>query len=684
MEFHFTINGRIEKFLSFNKSLIAAFVLVSVLCLVVLNFSGKISQVFRPWLEKEFFKVEEGIKKELNNISQQTKEIVDSGILNNYIKDGDILNLLSLSSDEIKKRKLGFSLITDSKGIILNRTEPIGVIGDNLFQTTNWGRIISQGREVVSIEKEKIFPLIIVAAYPIKENGRIVGSVSNGYIVNNEYAFNFKEKYLSQETQLAFYSKEEGVIGSTFGDEETLNLLNSYFNLGSDIITENVPNLEKEVKIKGKYYFVKNISFAGVEESRGGVLVFLPSPHFSYALIFAIGISLVFVLLEIIIHRRFFDSRIVRRKHIFFLAIFWIIIFSISAFLTLYKLDKEATKLERPPYLIYNAILKMEPEADVIDRFFEKRVAIKVSSGGEAINAIQVKLKFDPKIAEVKDIITTKSFCKPELFIRKEIDNENGIVEIICGLPTPGFQEQVGTVAELIIQPLGIGQLVFKFEKDTGVFANDGLGTNVLRMTVNGFYQITSYDKEQSIKEGPLPIFSYTHPNTERWYKKKEIYLAWPHLIDALGYRYALNQIPDFVPTENNFTKENNLTLKVEKDGIYYFHLFPVIPGKENATETLSHLKVMIDSNPPFPAKILVSQQEINAGEMVRFNFTTQDELSGLQEGFYVKFGSWGQFLPIKPPLYIPFLEKGEYLITIRSFDRAGNFSDSSVKIKVK
>jgi len=68
---------------------------------------------------------------------------------------------------------------------------------------------------------------------------------------------------------------------------------------------------------------------------------------------------------------------------------------------------------------------------------------------------------------------------------------------------------------------------------------------------------------------------------------------------------------------------------------------------------------------------------------MVRFDFTAEDELSGIQKGFYVKFDE-GIFLPVAPPLYMPFLNLGKYFVVIRIFDKAGNFSDSMIEINVQ
>lgn len=681
MTFHIYINGRLGRLkTSFKgeKALIFAFVWALVLFSVSLVFSQTIIHSFRPLIKNEISHTEKSLNQELEHVAEQTKQIAESGILNPYIEKRDILNILSFLNDEKKNRDLGIILATDKEGVALTRTEVVAVRGDNLFQTTFWGRALSQGIEVASIEKGRPLPLIMVAGQLIKKDGETIGSLFSGYSLDGEYAAKFKGRYLNKGTQLAFYTREEGIVGSTFQNQKTIQLLNAYFGIGSDLILENLPELTKEVQIDGKYYFVKNIVFPGIEESPGGVLIFCQSSHILQSLGFGTSVLLIFFLLEILIYTAFFKNFITRKKHNIILIISSLIIFIIATSVSFYKLDRDTINLKKPAYIIYNSVIKFEPETDVSNRLFEKRIAIKVLTGGEAINAAEVVVNYDPEAVEVLDIITINSFCRQDLFITKTIDNENGVVDIACVLPSPGFSEPNGIVAELLIQPLKSGQLSLRFGDETKILANDGLGTNVLRLAIDGSYNIVNYDDQQNIG-GPLTVFSYTHPNSERWYKRKNVYFSWSDIKGAT-YRYALNNIPDFIPGEENITSENSLSFDIDKDGIYYFHL---LPQKDGDTGTIVHYKVMIDSTPPLPPIIQVSNNNIEPGGTVRFDFTGEDELSGIQKGFYVKFNE-GVFLPVAPPVYMPFLSAGRYFVIIRVFDKAGNFNDAMVEIKVE
>jgi len=678
MNFIISVKKELKRFFQKQKILIVISILAIVLFSITFVFSEKIIHSVRPLIKSEISKTEEALNQELVYISEQTKEIVDSGILNENIKNKDILTLLSLLNDQIKKRNLDVMIVTDKDGIVLTRTQAIEQRGDNIFQTTAWGRILSKGKDITFIEKGRPLPLVLVSCYPIKEDEELIGSVCSAYSMNDKYAIKFKKKYLFGWTELAFYSKEEGIIGATFENPKTTDILNTYFGIGSDLIVKDLSELKNEVNIEGENYLIKNIIFPGIEKSPGGVFIFCRSPHSLQGLSFGIAIIILFLfLLKIIILFPSFNYSVNRNKYIRILIISSIFLFLIIAFISINKLDKGTIELKKPVYPIYNSVIKFEPEVDVIDKSFKKYIKLKLFSGGEAINVVGVEIDYDPQIAKVLEINTTKSFCQRDFFIEKSIDNENGKVEIACMLPSPGFMESNGVIAELILQPLKSGKFILHFGKETQVLANDGLGTNVLRLAVDGSYDIINYNEEE---EFVTPrIFSYTHPNSERWYQKRDIKFSWNWLEETSRYRYAFNKIADYIPEEENFTQDNFLRIDVNKDGIYYFH---VAEEKENGIGSVSHYKIMIDSTPPFLRTIKVSNTDIDVGEIVRFVFSGQDELSGIQDVSYIKIND-GIFLPVKQSVYIPFLQRGENIVTIRIFDKAGNFDDTQVRIKV-
>ena len=127
-------------------------------------------------------------------------------------------------------------------------------------------------------------------------------------------------------------------------------------------------------------------------------------------------------------------------------------------------------------------------------------------------------------------------------------------------------------------------------------------------------------------------------------------------------------------------TVRNDFNTTVSEDGIYDFYL--QAEDANGKRGPISSFTIMVDSIPPSPPEIKASSKTVKKGDIVRLDFTSKDALSGLQSRFYVKINE-GVFLPTQPPFYIPFLESGEYPIVIRVFDKANNFSDSSIVIRV-
>lgn len=100
-----------------------------------------------------------------------------------------------------------------------------------------------------------------------------------------------------------------------------------------------------------------------------------------------------------------------------------------------------------------------------------------VMSTNQAINAVGIKITYDPELIQVNNLNFDKSFC--QLFIVQKIDNENGLIEIACGLPNPGIMGPA-VVGEFDYSVRAATTAAFAFVQGTQVLANDGLGTDVL------------------------------------------------------------------------------------------------------------------------------------------------------------------------------------------------------------
>lgn len=677
-----------SKFVSAHHKEIAIITATILVFTTILVFSNQLISFWSFTSTKEAeAQVELAIKQELIDISKQREEIIFSGILNSALKNNNLSQLLILAQDEVKKRNLDFIVITDKDGFVLARSGLSVQQGDNIFQTTIQGRDVALGKTVTKIVREIQNPLTFLSGSYIFEQNQPIGSIFVGHILNTAFANHFQEEHLKQkngEGEIIFYTRQEGVIGDSFDDKDKTQLVSAYFSLGSDLVAQNLTGLSKEIKIGDNYYTIYHIVFSGIgiEASPGGAFVLFPTHYNLSSLFLASSIAiLLLVLLSFSLLFKFqFKFKILSQpKHIPTFLLTSLTLFVVMYFLTLNKLESSSIKLKKSPYIIYNSILKFEPESDVISQTSEKTIALKVYTGGEAINAVDAVIKYDPKAVEVLDIITTNSFCDPSFFLEKEINAEKGEVRFTCGLPNPGFSDVAGTVAELLVKPLGLKPISFEFSEETQVLANDGLGTNVLRAVTGGYYQVVRQKFATADIKNPIPVFSSSHPNSNRWYKNKNIKLSWPKLSGGTYY-YTLSRNKALSAEDAILSTTNNFLDTFANNGIYYFHL----QAKDAAGKPglASSYKIMIDTTPPIPPTIKASNTIIKKGEIVRFEFASKDALSGLQSGFYVKINE-GILLPVKPPFYIPFLESGEYHIVIRVFDKANNFSDSSMVIYV-
>lgn len=653
-------------------------ILLSVLVFVmILPFSNWLLGLwYTSSTDKQVAQFKTVFSQELNYISEQREQIISSKVLNDALKVGDSLELLTIVQAEAKERGLDFITVTDKDGFVLVRSHLPNQRGDNVFQTTIQGRRVAKGETITEIIRGVKNPLTSISDSLILENDKVIGSVVLGHIFNNSYAVRFRDGYLKRGSHIIFYTPEDGLISTSLKDKDAIFLLNSFFSVGSDLIANQVPKLAKELKISGEYFIVSNIVFPGIEGSPGGAIILFPTSHNLYSIVLTGFITLIF--LAIFIYLAFFLKVFHHRHRIPIVLTITLALFSAMYLINYSKLDRASIKLERVPYLIYNSTIKFEPESDIINQFVEKNIAIKVLTGGEVINAVSAVIKYDPSALEAINILTNNSLCDSGLFLEKDINKNAGIVTIVCGVPNPGFSESSGTVAELVVRPLTIGGASLKFAEGTQVLANDGLGTNVLRAASDAFYSITRQGLTNASVNEIIPIFSPSHPNSNRWYQKKDIQLAWP-LLEGGVYHYALNQTPDFIPGKAVSTLDNFLNISIDKDGIYYFRL--QVEDTDGRLGPVSQFKILIDSTPPVPAVIKASSLSVKTGETVRFEFSAGfGEI--VQSVVYFKIDD-GIFFPVASELFVPFFEPGSHKITARVFDLAGNFSDSSLDIQV-
>lgn len=633
------------------------------------------------WFEVKFFdskvgQAQHGLDADSQYVFQNIGEVATPSSFAKLIEARDVPQLASALQDEQAIHHFDALSVTDDAGVVLAQTQASSSrIGDYIFQTTAYGQKVAEGIAVVSIERGNDTPLLVVAGYPVTDHGQMVGAVFGGYSIDDAYARNFRDKYLTGGENLIFYSNQDGVVGTTFEDPDTKLLLAAYFNIGSDWILKG--QSDREVIVEGRAYFVKNFVFPGpYGGSPGGVLVLYPAGYTAEAAIFSSIVALIFALIMFYLHTRGATKRRYETE-VTILIICSLVVFFAIFFTDSSLLYSHSILVQKPSYTIYNSTLAFDPSFAVLSRSSEQRVGVEVSTGGEAINAAQIDVTYDPARVWVADIITANSFCAPAIFLEKSIDNKRGEVQVTCGLPTPGFSGESGDVVTLALRPIQEGDVTLHFSTGTQILANDGLGTDVLRLATDGSYRII-YEATAENSTSSVIVFSPTYPNSARWYDEPDGLFTW---IASPGYRYLylLNKIPAMATLAGaSTTPADSVSFSGLTDGVYYFHIQPIKGGISGA---VSDYKVMIDTTPPSQPIIKASETTVSEGQIIRLTFESNDELSGLQGNYYVQFDD-GVFLPTASPLSVS-LPRGTHVITVRAFDHAGNFADGSITITV-
>lgn len=59
-------------------------------------------------------------------------------------------------------------------------------------------------------------------------------------IIDDTYAQRIRDNYLSDGTEVVFYTKQAGVSGQSFTDENTQSLIRSYFTEGSEWVQNSI------------------------------------------------------------------------------------------------------------------------------------------------------------------------------------------------------------------------------------------------------------------------------------------------------------------------------------------------------------------------------------------------------------------------------------------------------------
>lgn len=304
-------------------------------------------------------------------------------------------------------------------------------------------------------------------------------------------------------------------------------------------------------------------------------------------------------------------------------------------------------------------------------------VSIIVNTNKNRINAVSVDLKFPPDKLQVVTPVSGKSFIETWT-ASPTYSNTVGTISFKGGVPSPGISTSAGLVSTITFRAKASGKATIYILNSSMVLLDDGKGTNILKTFEKGEYILTMIPSE-----GPR-IFSSTHPDQDIWYKDNNPTFSWEKEGGVTDFSYNFDEDPKGMPDSVSEGSENIKSYTNIADGFWYFHVRSMRGGIWGAT---SNYMVHLDSTPP--NSFTPTIESIGKVRRIRplISFITNDAVSGMDH-YEIKIAGVTQthstyFIEISSPYRVPYLEPGEYSVIVRAYDKAGNWQDGIIDIRI-
>jgi hypothetical protein len=323
-------------------------------------------------------------------------------------------------------------------------------------------------------------------------------------------------------------------------------------------------------------------------------------------------------------------------------------------------------------------------------------VAIKISTGGQSINAGQGSLTYDKSLLKIVGISKGSVFS---LWTEEPTFSAGaGTIDFGGGVPRPGYTGNGGTVCVITFQAIKIGTAAVNFSSGY-ILANDGQGTNILSSMGSASFNITPKVAPPTPTPAPTPapkpskpvptptptpapveeaaynrpeITSDTHPDQTKWYKEKTVDFAWKLPEAATGVSLAFDQAPDTDPSTVANGLFNTKQYGVEHDGSWYLHV--KVKDDKGRWGTPGNFRVNIDSTPPKEFVLSVKQDDPN--DWPTLFFQTTDDLSGLGK-YQILIDSLAaqpiELAADQTSYKLTDLAVGSHTVAVKAIDMAGN-----------
>jgi len=307
-------------------------------------------------------------------------------------------------------------------------------------------------------------------------------------------------------------------------------------------------------------------------------------------------------------------------------------------------------------------------------------VSVFLNTGGENINAVKVDLEFDPEKLQV--ITPAKGLSAVGIWVfPPSFSNTKGTINLSGGFLGKGLNTSEGLISVIVFEVISPGETEVRFLDSSQVLVGEEEGVDILTSVNRGVYDIIP-----SPPKGPK-IFSETHPDQNKWHKNNSPVFIWERIEGAAGFSYKLDDDPFGEPDNIVDTESTSVSFDRVEDGILYFHLKA---KKGEVWGGTSHFKVMIDTTSPLSFKPYSEPFSLTVGDNLLIYFSTSDLLAGidhykvriadLTDPEHITLSGW---IRQDSPFRISTKNKGIFSVIIRAFDKAGNFQEEKIQVRV-
>ncbi|MDA8596749.1 cohesin domain-containing protein [Candidatus Pacebacteria bacterium] len=331
------------------------------------------------------------------------------------------------------------------------------------------------------------------------------------------------------------------------------------------------------------------------------------------------------------------------------------------------------------PSLAEAATLSVSPQTGVhtVGGVFSAQV--RVNTGGEAINAAEGTLRFDPQK------ITVLSVSKGSIFNLWTADptfsNSAGTISFGGGATPPGYSGSSGAVISITFKAQSAGDAKVSFTSGS-VLAADGRGTNVLTSMGSAAFTIAAagVPAEPEVIEYVAPantpglpsITSTSHPDPAAWYQATDATLNWSVPAGVTSVRTLIDGSSGSIPTKVYETPIRTISLDLE-EGVQYFHLQF---RNEDGWGRVAHYRLAVDTESPTQFDISLPDGADLSNPVQTLVLNTVDEPSGVSR-YEVQLDGGEPYEYIdetgSSTITLPALSPGKHTVVIEAFDAAGN-----------